>query len=493
MSLSRVIRGSLWLYISSILSNFLGYVYWLVATRFVDASTIGSGAAVVGVSSLIAGLISLGLSSGATRMIGRSAGVKDEGGIGAYFITALSISLSVSASASILILLFPAGFMGLSKFEMLFVALLLIVGGGWGSVLSVLFTATLRTEVNATASIISSLSRLGLGILLLYLGMGFVGVMGGYMTASLVSDAVYLYMCRGLKIRRPSGTHVKELLSASMPSYIPSILGVAGTWLGVVGIFGLTGGEQTGTYYMAFTIASLVYSVPSILLGLMFPVLSGMEDGRKRAANRAVKLTYALIAPISALGMAYPSVPLGLLGESYTVSAGVLQTLLLGAFVAPICSGFGSLIYAYGRYKLVTLLGVIGNIPRVILYLPLVALWGDIGAAIAYITGYFSSFFAVVILSRRVGYKIGAKESVMLIGTPIVVAAVANLTGIHWVGGTIMVISVSVFAYARLKLITREDLRELSEAVLTKRQLQAIYPYTKYIMSILYKDVAEGE
>ncbi|MEM3365329.1 MAG: hypothetical protein QXM93_02795, partial [Candidatus Methanomethyliaceae archaeon] len=61
MSLSRVIRESLWLYISSILSNFLGYVYWLVATRFVDASTIGSGAAVVGVSSLIAGLISLGL------------------------------------------------------------------------------------------------------------------------------------------------------------------------------------------------------------------------------------------------------------------------------------------------------------------------------------------------------------------------------------------------------------------------------------------------
>ncbi|MCQ5363271.1 MAG: hypothetical protein NO482_07720, partial [Candidatus Methanomethylicia archaeon] len=63
MSLSRVIRGSLWLYISSIASNFLGYIYWLLAARFVDASTVGTGAAVVGVSSLITGLLSLGLSS----------------------------------------------------------------------------------------------------------------------------------------------------------------------------------------------------------------------------------------------------------------------------------------------------------------------------------------------------------------------------------------------------------------------------------------------
>ncbi|MBC7113664.1 MAG: hypothetical protein H5T34_06620 [Candidatus Methanomethyliales bacterium] len=50
--------------------------------------------------------------------------------------------------------------------------------------------------------------------------------------------------------------------------------------------------------------------------------------------------------------------------------------------------------------------------------------------------------------------------------------------------------TVSIFAYARLGLITREDLREISEAVLSKSQLRAVYPYTRYIMSILYK---EGE
>jgi O-antigen/teichoic acid export membrane protein len=486
MSLSRVIRGSLWLYISSIASNFLGYIYWLLAARFVDASTVGTGAAVVGVSSLITGLLSLGLSSGATRMIGRSAGIKDEGGVGAYFITALGISLLVSTVASLLILLYPGGFMGLTKSEASFVAILILVGGGWSGSLSVLFSATLRTYVNAAASILSSIFRLVIGIMLLYMGMGFVGVMGGYITASLVSDAVYLYMCRGVRLRRPSLTLAKELIEASMPSYIPSILGVAGTWLGVVGIFGLTGGEQTGTYYMAFTIASLVYTIPGTLLGLMFPVLSGMEDGRKRATNRAVRLTYALIAPVSALGIMYPGVPLGLIGEAYTASATALRILLLGTFVAPICSGFGSLIYAYGRYRLVTIMGVVGNVPRVLLYLPLVTLWGDVGAAVAYVAGYFASLVAAVVLSRRVRYKLEARVNATLAGVPMIVALAAGMLGVHWVVGTLIVAALSVLAYARLGLITREDLSEVSAAILSKKQISMIYPHTRYILSLLY-------
>jgi len=490
MSLGRVIRSSLWLYVSGIASTFLGYVYWLVATRFVDASTIGSAAAVVGAASLIAGAFSLGLSSGATRMLGRSAGRQDREGISAYFTTSFLMSLSVYGAVSVLLFLLPWGFMGLTRYELLFVAALILIGSGsWGGILSTLFSSTLRTEVNATASILSGILRLGLGALLLYMGTGFLGVIGGYIIAAVVAEAVYVFRCRGLvSIHKPTKGHAKELLLASMPSYIPSILGVAGTWMGVLGIYGLTGGEQAGTYYIAFMIAALVYSLPLTLLGLMFPVLSGMEDGRKRATSRSVKLTYAVIAPISALGLAYPWVPLGLLGASYVSSAFVLQILLLGTFVAPITSGFGSLIYAYGRYKLVTVLGVVSNLPRVILYLPLVAAWGDVGAAVSYVSGYFFALGAVLILSPKQGYKIGMKQILSALSIPLVLAFASYLLRLHWVLGTALVLSVSALAYARLGLITREDLREVSEAVLSKRQLSAIYPYTRYVLSILYRE-----
>ncbi|MGQ9759830.1 MAG: hypothetical protein ACUVQ5_04605 [Candidatus Methanomethylicaceae archaeon] len=495
MSLSRVIRGSLWLYISSLVSNFLGYIYWFATARFVDPMTIGTGAAVVGASSLIAGALSLGLSSGATKMIGKSAGMGNSKNVSGYFTTALSISISIYLTASLLILLLPEGIMGFSKFETMFVVLLIMIGyGSWDSILSVLFSSTLRTEVNATASILSSFFRLGIGVLLLYLGFGFLGVMGGYITSSLVAEAVYLYRCKGaIKILRPNSTLAKEVLSASLPSYIPSILNVAGTWLGILGVYGLVGGEQTGTYYIAFMIASLVYTLPSALLGLMFPVLSGMEDHRKRTISRAVRITCAVISPISALGIVYPWVPLGLLGEAYIPSKLALQVLLLGTFVAPLSSGFYSLVYAYGRYKLVTLLGMALNVPRVLLYLPLASFWGDVGAAAVYTSGYFSALVAVIILSRRVGYRIGVKENALLVGVPLIVALVAYLLYLPWIIGTIAVVAISIFAYVRLGLITREDLRDVSEALLSKRQIEAAYPYTKYIMPILYKDSEEGK
>lgn len=89
MSLGRVVRGNLWLYVSSVATNFLGYVYWMVAAKFVEASTIGSAAAVVGASSLVAGVFSFGLSSGMTRIIGASAGRNDVRGISAYFFASL--------------------------------------------------------------------------------------------------------------------------------------------------------------------------------------------------------------------------------------------------------------------------------------------------------------------------------------------------------------------------------------------------------------------
>lgn len=89
ISLGRVVRVSRWLYVSSVATNFLGYVYWMVAAKFVEASIIGSAAAVVGASSLVAGVFSFGLSSGMTRMIGASAGRNDVRGISAYFFASL--------------------------------------------------------------------------------------------------------------------------------------------------------------------------------------------------------------------------------------------------------------------------------------------------------------------------------------------------------------------------------------------------------------------
>ena len=284
----------------------------------------------------------------------------------------------------------------------------------------------------------------------------------------------------------PSISAAKEALKAGIPDWIPGLVATAGTWLGVLGVYSLSGSESTGTYYIAFMIASLVYSLPLSLLTLMFPVLSGMDDGRKRAVSRSVRLTLAIICPLASVVIAYPYVPLSMLGPSYVASSLALQVLMLGAFVSPLTSGFNSLIYAYGKYRFVTLLGLSSNGSRILLYPVLVALWGENGAALSYVSGVFAASVAVSFMARKVGYSMGWGYSLIFAGIPSLAGAAVALTGLHWAIGTAAILATSLLAYTRLGLITRSDLGEITTAFLSRKQLDQALPYAKYILDVLY-------
>lgn len=485
MSIGKVVKGSLWLYASSIINNFIGYLYWIIATRFVEPSIIGTSAAIVGFSSLIAVFFGLGLSSGEVRMIGKSMGLNDHEGISYYFSNSLIISLFLFLMASILVLLLPDGFMGYSKIELSFASLFILIGYcSWSGVFSSFFIALLKTEVITLAAVTSQISKFITGISLLYIGMGLYGIIGGIIASILISDMIFLFMCKRvewLKIKKLNRKIIKELISASLPSYIPAILGSTGSWLGILSIYGIVGGRTTGTYYISFMIASFVYTISSTILGLMFPLLSGMEDGRKRAISRAIRISYAITMPITALGILYPHVPLGFLGKEYLISSPSLQILLIGTFIVPITSGFGSLIYAYGKYKLVTIFGIASNVPRIILYVPMVNYFGDLGAAISYISGFFSELIATIIMSRKVGFRLEFKPLLILI--PLTSAIVTSTISLHWIISTIIVLGASIFAYTRLGLVKKEDLKDIYEAIFSKKYFLS---YARFIAHILY-------
>lgn len=486
MSLNRVIRGSFWLYVSGIASNLLGYVYWLLASWFVPPSTIGESSAIVGVVSLISGLISLGISSGATRLFGKALAQPDSRRhLSAWFSSSLAATLVLYASAAFATLLVGPLF-GVTQLQLPFVISLIILAA-FPQVSTPLYNATLRTGVIALSSILSASLRLALGLLLLYLGTGFTGVMLAFVIAGVVQHAVLAAALRGtIAAAHPSILQAKEVVRQGLPAYIPSLVSTAGSWLGVLGIYAIAGSSDAGTYYIAFTIASVVYSLPLTLLGLMFPVLSGMEDGRKRASARAVRLTSAIIAPLAGVVIAYPYVPLSMMGPSYVASSFALQLLAVGCFAAPIASGFNSLVYAYGKYRFVTILGLATNLPRVALYAPLVALWGDAGAASSYIAGYAFSLVAVLLMSRRVGYSVGWASSAAFAGIPAALSLAMICSGLHWAVGTAIILAASLLAYARLGLVTRADLAEITSAFLSRGQLDRVYPYARYILEVLY-------
>jgi O-antigen/teichoic acid export membrane protein len=446
---------------------------------------IGQSAAVIGISSLIVGVVSLGISSGATRMFGQACGKNDRSSLSMYFASSFALNLAIIGAAAVLVF-FLGGVLGMSQIEIPFVSVLIVLTAA-SQIPTALFNSTLRTSAIALSSVLSALFRLAIGIALLYLGTGFLGVMLAFVIASVVQDLVLLAMLRNSVSRSPLNfPSAMGSLKAGIPSWIPSLIATGGTWLGVLGVYSLVGSTQAGTYYIAFMISQIVYTLPASLLTLMFPVLSGMEDGRKRSASRSIKLSTAIVAPIAAIVIAYPSVPLSMLGPSYVASAMALQILLVGCFLTPISSGFNSLVYAYGRYRFVTILGLAINIPRVALYPLLVSLWGDNGAALSYISGLVAAIVVVYFMAKRIGFAMGWLSSLTVSAIPCLLVAVMALTRIPWFLGAFLTLIITAAAYARLGVVTRTDLAEISSAFISKERLYYVYPYAKYILDVLY-------
>jgi len=93
---------------------------------------------------------------------------------------------------------------------------------------------------------------------------------------------------------------------------------------------------------------------------------------------------------------------------------------------------------------------------------------------------------AVLLMSRRIGYSVGWGASAVFAGIPAALSLALVYSGLHWVIGTAIILAVSLFAYARLGLVTRADLNEITSAFLSRGQLDKISPYAKYVLEVLY-------
>ncbi len=467
------------------MGNFLGFIYWLVATSFVGAPVIGDASAVVGIVTVINSVFGLGISSGLTRMVGKALGRGDRGSAGVYLFSGLALSVLLSLVSAILVY-FLGGIFSIPEFQVPYVTVLILLYSSL-PVLNSYYNASLRTSVIAFTSMAASILRLIFGIILLYLGWSFAGVMAAYVISYFFQNVGLFWALRGdVPARPPSTAAAVEAVRTGLPAWIPSLVATAGSWLGVLGVYGISGNMEAGTYYIAFVIANIVFSLPLSLLGLMFPVLSGMEDGRKRATDRATLLTSVIVAPLAAAVIAYPHVPLSLLGPEYLSSSLALQILLLAAFVSPIPSGFNSLIYAYGRYRDVTLLGFAYNLPRLALYPILVSAWGDNGAATSYVIGFFVATAAVYFMAKPIGYKVNWRGALAVSAIPIAAAVPAALLSFPWYIGGPLVLAASAIVYARLGIVKKSDLAEISSAFISRDRVEQFQPYVRYILEVLY-------
>ena len=468
VGLGGIVRSGLYLYLSSLVNNVSGFLYWTVILAIGGSEILGYTSAVVGLASLITGILSFGIDIGVRRFLGETLGLGRIGDLRVYFWTTVYFLLAVYCTASIVV--YVLGSIGLVfgeyKPEMLKLASVMVLLGIAAPFTSLIVTY-LKTEFILLASIIGNTVKFALGVNLVLLGFDWVGATVGYTMVSIVHLAIGLtYTLKSIGFTyRFNIDYLTKVLKAGIASWTPGVIVLVGQWLSVLTVFGCSGAYETGQYYIAFTISGLILMVSSSMNGLLLPVLSGMSYGRERLCLRVLKLGLAVTVPLALILVAYPWLPSILLREFNAEH--VLRVLALSTIPLALTGPITNLVYAYGDYTQVLKIGLAQNIPRIILYTTITPLLGALGSAIAYLTGSITGLLQASHTARKIGFTIDWWSIVKTVVTPLAIVLFLTLTPwIPWPIGVATIIAVSTIVNVKTKLISRSDVREIVESIL---------------------------
>ena len=182
-----------------------------------------------------------------------------------------------------------------------------------------------------------------------------------------------------------------------------------------------------------------------------------MKDGRKKLAWRVTKISLIAFLPITMSLIPFSENILHLFGPDYGMGGLTLEILLFSMMPLTVVGGIRILVYAYGNYRQVLAIGIGTSIPRILLYFILVPLYGSEGAGLSFTIGSIIGFIVSLIIAKKIGMKLFWKELFMILVIPLVLSFSFSYFEINFVVGIIISVLLSYILYAKLKILTKED------------------------------------
>ncbi len=493
MSTGKVVKSGMWIYVGGLATNIVGYAYWLIASQFVGPEVVGSASAIIALQGLLVVAVSLGLPTGLRRFIGEHHSKQDFDRVGSYFFANLIIMSMLSLVCIVPLIIayqINQGILGISSIDLGFVAFLVLLNSLTPIFVS-LFDSMLRTKITASAQVISALVKITLGYLLLLMNFGFLAIMVAFLLSTLIADfiligATYLFFRnKSLKINIDQKV-VRDLVTSGLPAWLPNMLTIAGQSFAVLIVYNIVGDTETGLYYIAYAIAAVVYAAPTSILGLMYPVLSGMEDGRKESITKMTRIAVALTAPFAVAVVVFSNIPFMILGPLYMDAAPLLSWLAIGAIAYPIYAGYYSYAYAIKQNRHVLTLGISINGSRLVLYVLLASIFGAMGVAMGYTLGIVVGLFAMVISSSLLDYRPPWLTYGKTVIIPCLFGIVLYYFQIHWLLAVPIIVLLSTIIYTRSNIISREDAIEIINAFMSPISITRFYVVLRPVSVILF-------
>jgi O-antigen/teichoic acid export membrane protein len=234
-----------------------------------------------------------------------------------------------------------------------------------------------------------------------------------------------------------------------------------GSQLGTIVVFGSQGANQAGVYFLSLTIVIGITSVMNSLFTIALPTLSGLSDYRKRFAWHAIRFSAIILLPFSCSLIFYSKEIMRLFGQNYTAGSSSLEILLLSMLPMAVLIGINTLVYSYGNYRDVLLIGLAVSIPQTLLYFVLVPIYSGAGAAIGYTVGSIIGCLVSLAIARKIGMQILWKELGIIFVVPSTLAYLLGHYQVNFILGIITATALSYIILLKIHIITNSDVQDL--------------------------------
>jgi O-antigen/teichoic acid export membrane protein/Ser/Thr protein kinase RdoA (MazF antagonist) len=397
-----LLRNAIFLMASTGIMSVLGFGFWIFVAHLYSPGAIGEASALISITLLISNLSFFGLNAAFVRFLPTSKNQSRD--INAALIT---VSLATIV-AGIVYLSFAPHFAGKLGWlmanpghQLLF--LFLLVAVSLNTLTDSIFIANRRAEYHTIVYTVFGVVKLILPLLLI--SSGALGIFTSYIAAVIASLALSFYFMKratGYRIlSRPNWVFISKSRHYTISNYLGALLWGLPSQLMPTLIIARLGDVNAAYFSMAWTMANLLYVIPSATTNSLLAETSHNMADQSKNLRHAIRILALILVPVVALSIIVAPYLLSLFGGNYARGGThIFQLLALSTFFIAGSSIGNTIMNIEQRVKGIVGVQIITASTTLLLATVLVR-FGLVGIGLSMLLGNMIGFSVQVIILRR--------------------------------------------------------------------------------------------
>ncbi|MFA7169671.1 MAG: oligosaccharide flippase family protein [Candidatus Paceibacterota bacterium] len=399
-------RNSVYLMLSTGVMAGFGFIFWIIATHFYNSEEIGFATALISVTVLISSLSLFGFNSSLIRYLVQSKRPNQ------MINTAMTI---VTLSTVVLSIIYLFGIEYFSPaFHMLFykplyavLFIIFMIAVSLNTLTDSVFVAHRLSKYNFIVYTFFGFTKTILPFFLLSLGA--YGVFFSYTGAVVVAFILSIYFMISRFNYRPAFAidyeSARQMVSFSLSNYLVGFIFSLPAALAPILIVNELGATDSAYFYMASTIAALLYIIPTAITQSLFAEGAYSEKDFISFVKKATKFIVLFLLPAILVVFLLGKYILLVFGEEYSINSYyLLQIMAISSVFLAINLIGATILRIRHRMMQFLIINIIYLIFTVFLFYLLMPVYGTVGVAWALLGGqaFMSACFAILFSKKLI-------------------------------------------------------------------------------------------